>query len=112
MIIDFSGIKGRVQSVSAGRVTVDFNNPLAGRKLKYEVTVTEQITELEKQIKAILEFFGIEKPEVKISGGVAEIETAKLPTEMKERISKLILEHVKPAEPLDKIKFVEVFGKS
>ena len=43
LVVDFSGIKGRIQSVSAGRVMVDFNNPLAGKNLKYELEIARQI---------------------------------------------------------------------
>ena len=46
---------GTVMSVGAGRVKVDFNNPLAGHDLKYVMKVTEEITENDKKATAIVE---------------------------------------------------------
>lgn len=46
---------GVVMSVGAGRVKVDFNNPLAGHDLLYKITVTEEITEPVEKAKAIVE---------------------------------------------------------
>jgi FKBP-type peptidyl-prolyl cis-trans isomerase 2 len=44
---------GKVQSVSGGRVRVDFNHPLAGRELEYEIKVEKEITD-KKEIAAEL----------------------------------------------------------
>ncbi len=110
MVIDFSGIKGRVQSVSAGRVMVDFNNPLAGKKLKYELEIVERIEKPEEQIKAALEFFGVDNVMISINGRIADIE-AKLPVELKGKISDLILKNVKTNnEKLEKVRFIDVFS--
>ena len=46
---------GVVMSAGAGRVKVDFNNPLAGKDLRYTFTVTEVVTEDEPKAKAIVE---------------------------------------------------------
>lgn len=46
---------GVVMSAGAGRVKVDFNNPLAGKDLRYTFTVTEVVTENEAKAKAITE---------------------------------------------------------
>ncbi|MEM7813619.1 MAG: peptidylprolyl isomerase [Candidatus Aenigmatarchaeota archaeon] len=105
-VVDFGGMRGRVQSVSAGRVRVDFNHPLAGKALKYSVDVREKIEGAEAQIGAILEFFGI-KADIEIGGNVANIH-ARLPDRTKEKISALVLEYVKGIE---KVNFVESFQK-
>ena len=44
MSVSLGNRNGVVMSVGAGRVKVDFNNPLAGHDLKYEVTVVEEVT--------------------------------------------------------------------
>ncbi len=111
MVVDFSGIKGRIQSVSAGRVMVDFNNPLAGKKLKYELEVAEKIEKPEEQAASILEFFGIENAKVTIAGKIADVE-ARVPVEMRERLSDLIMKNVKAGnESLEKVRFVDIYGK-
>lgn len=112
MIVDFSGVKGRVQSVSAGRVMVDFNNPLAGKKIKYELEIVERIEKPEEQVKAILEFFGAGNAAVRIDGKAAEVEVS-LPPELKEKIGNLILKNVKLGEEnLEEVHFVEIYRAS
>ena len=109
MIIDFpdpSGtVRGRVQSVSAGRVRIDFNHPLAGKTLLYEVEIKEEIEQPEKRIEALLDFFDVQS-KVSISGNEVEIE-AKAPEAIKERISSLIFEYL----DFDKVKFSTTFEK-
>jgi peptidylprolyl isomerase len=49
------GVPGRVQSVSGGRIRVDFNLPLAGRVLEYEVKLVSEIKDEKEKIKALFE---------------------------------------------------------
>lgn len=65
---------GTVLSVGAGRVRVDFNNPLAGKVLLYKFVVVEKITDMGEKIKATLKMdyghedeFGIEHREKEIT---------------------------------------------
>lgn len=46
---------GTILSVGAGRVKVDFNNPLAGKDLKYVFTITEEIKEDAAKAECITE---------------------------------------------------------
>ena len=108
MIIDFSGVKGRVQSVSSGRVTIDFNNPMAGKDLKYEIELLEKIDEGEDQIKSLLEFFGIEIKKVEIKESIM-IEAPTSPPEIKKKISDIILKYVKSKEKIKKVIFTETY---
>ncbi|BAA30505.1 FKBP-type peptidyl-prolyl cis-trans isomerase [Pyrococcus horikoshii] len=48
-------MKGRVITVSGGRVRVDFNHPLAGKTLIYEVEIVEKIEDPIEKIKALIE---------------------------------------------------------
>ena len=45
MSVSLGNRSGIVMSVGAGRVKVDFNSPLAGHDLKYEITVVEEVTD-------------------------------------------------------------------
>jgi len=54
MVLTFDGVLGRVKSVTSGRVTIDFNHPLAGEQLAYSLKVLEVISGDEKKIAAIL----------------------------------------------------------
>jgi FKBP-type peptidyl-prolyl cis-trans isomerase 2 len=54
MRIEFNGKLATVRTIGAGRVQLDFNPPLAGKTLVYEVTVQKKLeTKLEK-IKALI----------------------------------------------------------
>ena len=106
MIVDFGGTKGRIQSVDAGRIRVDFNNPLAGRVLKYNIELKEKIDQPEAQVKSVLEFFGA-NAEPKIEGKEVTI-NVRLPGQLKEKVSSLVIEYV---EGVEKVNFVESFEK-
>jgi FKBP-type peptidyl-prolyl cis-trans isomerase 2 len=107
MVVDFSGTKGRIQSVDAGRVRVDFNNPLAGKTLHYEIEIKEKIEDPKEKIKSIFEFFGIKDADIKIENKEATIKTISLPSQLKDKISSLIIEYIK----MEKVHFTETFEK-
>ena len=48
-------LRGRVLTVSGGRVRVDFNHPYAGKHLVYEVEVVEKIEDPIGKVKAMIE---------------------------------------------------------
>ncbi|MFH1234443.1 MAG: hypothetical protein V1493_02420, partial [Candidatus Diapherotrites archaeon] len=55
MPVEINNMQGRVQTVSGGRVRVDFNHPLAGKKVKYDLELKEIIKEKNERIKAFIE---------------------------------------------------------
>lgn len=59
---------GVVRSLSGGRVTVDFNHPLAGRDLTYDVDVKRLIERTEEKAAAILEMIGFHHHGVTMEG--------------------------------------------
>ena len=46
---------GIIDTVGAGRVKVDFNNPLAGKNLKYVFTVTEAVADEKEKAAAVVQ---------------------------------------------------------
>lgn len=56
MMFEAEGRTGKVQSVGSGRVRIDFNYGLAGKTLRYEVTVEEKINKTEEKIRLLLEY--------------------------------------------------------
>ncbi|MDV3103431.1 FKBP-type peptidyl-prolyl cis-trans isomerase [Thermococcus waiotapuensis] len=48
-------LKGRILTVSGGRVRIDFNHPYAGKHLVYEVEVMEKIEDPIEKVKALVE---------------------------------------------------------
>ncbi|MBI4895683.1 MAG: FKBP-type peptidyl-prolyl cis-trans isomerase [Candidatus Aenigmarchaeota archaeon] len=106
MIVDFGNTRGRIQSISAGRVRVDFNHPLAGKVLKYNVDLKEHIDDQIQQVEAVLDFFGID-PKIYMIPGAYEIEADPSPA-VKSRVSSLVLEYVGGVK---KVRFVQSYTK-
>jgi len=52
--IDVDGEMGLVQRVSSGRVIVNFNHPLAGKEVTYEVKILKKITDNQEKIKTMI----------------------------------------------------------
>lgn len=54
MRIEFGGKNATIRSIGAGRVLLDFNPPLAGRTLVYDVTVIKKLETNEEKIAALI----------------------------------------------------------
>jgi peptidylprolyl isomerase len=54
MRIEFNGKNAIIRSIGAGRALLDFNPPLAGKTLVYEVTVTKKLETPEEKIGALI----------------------------------------------------------
>ena len=52
--IEYQGKKASVRSIGAGRVLLDFNPPLAGKTLIYDVTVSKKLESNEEKISALI----------------------------------------------------------
>ena len=54
MRIDYGGKMAVIRSIGAGRVLLDFNPPLAGRTLVYDVTVQKKLEVAEEKASALI----------------------------------------------------------
>lgn len=57
LVLQLDNIIARVISVSGGRVTIDFNNPLAGKPVDYKFKIIKKITDDKEKINALQDFF-------------------------------------------------------
>ena len=55
MPVEIDGMRAKVQSISGGRVRVDFNHPLAGKEITYDYEVLEVLEKPEEKFKALAE---------------------------------------------------------
>ena len=56
-VFDFDGKPAKILTVSGGRVIADFNNPLAGKDVVYDLTVKRKVTDTNEKIKSLIDFF-------------------------------------------------------
>ena len=52
--VNFNGIVGIVRSATGGRVIVDFNHPLAGKDLLYEIKVKRIVNDVKEKVSSLL----------------------------------------------------------
>ncbi len=73
--VSMGGRRGTITNVAAGRVRVDFNNPLAGKTLKYVFKATKKAATPEERIRAVLDMdYGLaDQFKIHLEGDVAEI---------------------------------------
>jgi FKBP-type peptidyl-prolyl cis-trans isomerase 2 len=106
-------VAGKVVSVDGGRVKIDFNHPLAGKKLEYEIEIKEGVEGIGEKVKALVSHYSRTKKEdldLKIKEKEVEITPKKkidLPGPLKDQLSNILLKWL----DLEKIKFVDVYTK-
>jgi FKBP-type peptidyl-prolyl cis-trans isomerase 2 len=76
LVINAGGLPGKVQSVSSGRVRVDFNHPLAGHDVEYTIKVESEIVSPTEAAEEIFTKYYLMVPGAKktISGNVLTVE--------------------------------------
>lgn len=96
MQLNVNGFMGVVKNVSGGRVIVDFNHPLAGKELVYEVKVNRLVTDKKEQLEAFIKMLlGVTDAKVEVVGEKAKVELKqalpeKIIPELKKKIKELI----------------------
>lgn len=56
MMFNFDGRMAKIRSISGGRVTIDFNNPIAGKSVVYKIKVLRKVDDLNEKAKSLIEF--------------------------------------------------------
>ncbi|MBI2044084.1 peptidylprolyl isomerase [Candidatus Pacearchaeota archaeon] len=57
VMFNFDGRLAKVLSVSGGRVIADFNNPIAGKNVVYNVKVMRKVDDANEKARALIQFF-------------------------------------------------------
>jgi len=76
-VFNFDGRIGKIITVSGGRVLIDFNNPLSGKDIVYDLNVLRKIEKIEEKIKALNEFIFRKDFNFKIEGKKLILEVEK-----------------------------------
>lgn len=94
--VNIDGILGTIRNVTGGRIIVDFNHPLSGRDLIYEVKVNRMITNNDEKISSLIKLLLNQEPRVEIKEGMAEVTLAdELPVEIQKELERKMIELVK-----------------
>ena len=94
MQVNIEGLMGTVRSISGGRSLIDFNHPLAGKDLIYEVEIKRIVTNTEEKLKSLLELKLGNEVEVSISDNKAVIKL-----EIKQDLKKILEGEIKTRIP-------------
>ena len=111
--VTINGLNGRVISGDGGRIRVDFNHPLAGKRLEYEIEIKAEIKDDSEKVMGVVTYFtntGRDDMEVKVADKLAEIkfkDNKEIPTRVKEKVSDVIMKWA----AIEKVRFVYEYGK-
>lgn len=110
-----NNLQGRVISVSSGRVKIDFNHPLSGKVLEYEVTVNKIVEKAEEKVSAVFSYYSntdAKSVAIDAATGAAKIE---LPEgiELQQNAKKKISEEItKSVQGIKSVSFTENFNNA
>jgi peptidylprolyl isomerase len=118
MSVQLEGKSAIVRSVGAGRVQLDYNHPLSGKTLIYDLTVEKRLESFEEKIKAILHrVIAVVEPEKFTTRLVEKELTVEIPEEgffleglqvLKQAVAADVLKFF---PGIEKVSFVEVIKR-
>ncbi len=110
MPVTISRLNGRVISMSGGRIRVDFNHPLSGKMIEYEVEIKNTITDIKEKITAILGFYlKLEDKDVTITVDKETVEI-NIKVEASKLVKKTVADTIKKwISEIKKIRFVDEY---
>jgi len=93
MQLNLDGFMGRIISVTGGRTLVDFNNPLSGKDLEYEIEIKRKVIDKKEQLQGFLDLIFKEyKLEIKDDEAIIEVE---INEDAKKELEKEIINRIK-----------------
>lgn len=108
--VNIDGQMGTVKTVSGGRTLVDFNHPLSGKELEYEVTIKRIVTDKSEKLSSVLSLqLGLKDPEIHLAEDKA---TVSLPEELPKEIAATLSEELKKMTGISTITFKKKEKKS
>lgn len=90
--VNIDGAIATIRSVSGGRCVVDFNHPLAGRNLTYDVRIIKKVDDLKEKIGGIIKLDFPFISDFKIENGILTLIGERLDNKIRDIIKGRILE--------------------
>ena len=96
--LNIDGMFGVVKTVSGGRCMVDFNHPLAGKDLVYDVKIKKIVDDNAEKLKSLLKIhLQLKDAEIELSENLAKIISKQnIPKQAQEEFKKIV-EHTIPS---------------
>jgi len=110
MVVEADNMRGKVLSVSGGRVKVDFNHPLAGKALVYDVEIKSKLEDVEGKVKGLVKMYTQNEDKITTAVNGKEIEVS-MPPLINSVYKKKIADDIMRFMDFVKVKFVETFEK-
>jgi len=111
MFIEADRMRGRVLSVSGGRVRVDFNHPLAGKTIIYDLEIKQKIENNEEKIKSLFRMYTkTESSKLKIVFNEKTVDI-EVPPLVNLIVKKKISDDVINLLGFEKVRFIETYEK-
>ncbi|MCX6820379.1 MAG: peptidylprolyl isomerase [Candidatus Aenigmarchaeota archaeon] len=108
-VVSIGEMRGRIMSVDGGRVKVDFNHPLAGKTLVYDLEVKSLVEKPEERVKSLVFYFtGMDEVDVKVVDKTADISILK-DVDVVRPVKSMVAENVMKWCGVDKARFIETF---
>ncbi|MBL7147482.1 MAG: FKBP-type peptidyl-prolyl cis-trans isomerase [Nanoarchaeota archaeon] len=94
LTINLDGIMARIISVTGGRTMVDFNHPLSGKELEYEVEVKRVVNDVKEKLDGFLRL-RLNKFKTKVEKDKVVVDCEIKVKELKDKLEKEIKERIK-----------------
>mgnify|MGYP001560874135 CR=1 FL=1 len=112
--VNMNGIPGKIVSIDGGRVKIDFNHPLAGKTIEYDVKITGEIADTLEKVQSVVRYFtGLKSEEftteMKENEVTVSIKKFDLPRNVKKNMADTILKWV---DGIKKVVFADIFESS
>ncbi len=86
LLVNIDGLLGKIISVGAGRVMVDFNHPLAGKDLRFEVKITGLVSDLNELVSVVVNSVIGEGVKAELVDGVLNLSVKELPKSVEDKL--------------------------
>lgn len=96
--VNIDGAMGTIKTVSSGRTLVDFNHPLSGKEVVYEIKVHRVVDDLSEKVSSVVELIANQKPEVEVKDKKVSI---KLKKELHPQLQALVKAKIKKTLDLE-----------
>ncbi len=101
--VNIDGSYGIIRSATGGRVIVDFNHPLSGRDVHYDIDVKKFVTAEKEKVESLINVMGADYDSVSVKEGTAMIV---LNRELPDEAKKLLEDKVKDLTNIKQFKYV------